>query len=84
MRVPVSAATLAILVTTLVSVRASPAQAATYDTTLVSRSAADGISSKPVVSAGGRYTAFTSEADNLSTKDDNAHPTSLCAMPWRA
>ncbi|WP_020519219.1 CBM96 family carbohydrate-binding protein [Catelliglobosispora koreensis] len=76
MRAAVNASLLAVVATTLVAVQASPAQAATYDTTLVSRAAAaaDAVSSKPVVSADGRYIAFVSDADNLSTEDDNSQP----------
>jgi TolB protein len=52
-----------------------PAGAADDDLDLVSRSTggapADGDSSRPEISANGSFVAFTSEADNLSTEDDN-------------
>jgi Tol biopolymer transport system component len=58
---------------------ATPAQAAADDTTLVSRgtgaagAAASGDSNNTSVSADGRYVAFTSSADNLSTEDNDAY-----------
>ena len=57
----------------------APAQAATYDTTLVSRAsgtggeAANGDSHSAAISADKRYVAFASAADNLSDQDNDAH-----------
>ncbi|GHJ43066.1 hypothetical protein Cs7R123_04080 [Catellatospora sp. TT07R-123] len=78
-RLPVRACAAALLATTLITVPGSPAYAATYDTTLVSRAdgtsgaAADGDSYGLAVSANGRYVVFASDADNLSDQDDNAY-----------
>lgn len=56
---------------------AVPAQAATYDTTLVARATdgtpATGNSHSASVSANGQFVAFASNADNLSDQDDNAY-----------
>jgi Tol biopolymer transport system component len=53
----------------------STAQAAVFDTLFVAQTtggaAADATSTEPSTSADGRYIAFTSEADNLSTENDD-------------